>query len=97
MKKNPNQIEFLDIRRSQPRPAGGGQVINGYFVFNHTPQSPAHVAFTIGKTTKHIYNLLDEGEFPHRIDASASSAGRASYEIPRSDVIEFIEVRQGRY
>ncbi len=86
-----SQLEFADIRRGQPRPPGSGQVLGGLWVYSTPAQSAGQVAYTIGKTTEHVYHLIDEGAFPNVRDFATTKAARASYVIPRSDVLDYLE------
>lgn len=91
MKNAANQLEFVDQHRGMKRPSGGGQVIGGFFVFHAHAQRVDQVAFTIGCTDQHIYNRIQEGEFPNAVDISSDTARIPCYRIPREDVLEYIE------
>ena len=88
------QLEFIDVSRGKTRPAGNGEVIEGYFVYHLHSQRVDQVAYTLGCTTAHIYQLIQSGEFANATDISTDSAARACYRIPRDDVMEFIENRR---
>ncbi|QBG47840.1 DNA-binding protein [Verrucomicrobia bacterium S94] len=90
MKQNP-QLEFVDLRRDRARPAGGGQLVDGAFVFDAIVQRVDQVAYTIGCDPVHIYHLIQEGAFPNARDISSTSAKRAHYRIPRCDVIAYLD------
>lgn len=88
------QLEFLDFSSDRTRPPGGGQRINGFFIFNADAQRVDQVAYTISSTTRHVYHLIQTGEFPNAVDISSDAADRACYRVPRSDVIEFLNNRK---
>lgn len=88
------QLEFLDLKRGDRRPAGGGQIVNGFFVFNNHSQRADQVAYTLGCTSELIYKQIDEGEFPNATDISSDTAARACYRIPREDVLDYLSHRK---
>jgi hypothetical protein len=88
------QLEFLDFSRERVRPAGGGEVVDGFFVFHAQAQRADQVAYTINSTVEHVYHHLDEGAFPNAADISTDGASRPCWRIPRNDVIEFIKSRK---
>ena len=88
------QLEFLDIHRGQRRPAGGGEVIGGFFVYLANAQRVDQVAYTLCCTTEHIYHHIQQGEFPDAIDIGSTSARTATYRIPRCDVLDYLNLRK---
>lgn len=88
------QLEFMDISRDRVRPPGGGQVIDGSFIYNTLPQRVDQVAYTLGCTIGHVYHLIQEGHFPSAYDISSDGAARACYRIPRQDVLDFLANRK---
>jgi len=88
------QLEFIDFSRDRVRPAGGGQLISGFWVFDRISQEVVHVAYTLGCTREHIYHLIDEGAFENALPIETDSAGRQCWRIPRQSVIEFINSRK---
>jgi hypothetical protein len=89
-----SQIEFVDLRRHGRRPPGSGEVIDGFFVFNATPQTLAHVAYTLQCSVTTVMRHIEEGEFLGAIDISQDKSKRACYRVPREDVLEFIQNRR---
>lgn len=87
----PAQLEFCDVSRGKPRPAGSGGEYRGYFVFNQRNQTVAHAAYTIGCTDQHIRNQIVQGEFPNAMDISSTQSRKPEYRIPRADVIGYID------
>ena len=81
-------------QKTQERPAGSCQKIDGFCVYSKEAQRVDQVAHTLGCTTEHIYHLIQEGEFLNARDISRDSASRSCYRIPRSDVLEFLEIRK---
>jgi hypothetical protein len=85
-----NQLEFCDIQRDRTRPPGGGQVVDGLWVYNTHAQSLAQVAYTLGKTAEHVRHLIDQGAFPNVRDVSSDTAAKACYVITREDVLAYM-------
>jgi len=86
-----SQLEFVDICRGQKRPSSsGGMVIDGLWVFHDLAQSVAHVAYTLGKTNEHVRHLIDEGSFPNVYNFGSKNAAKASWVIPRNDVLDYL-------
>ena len=94
MRTPQSQLEFLDIRRAASRPAGGGEVVDGFFVFTSHSQRVDQVAYTLGCTPEHIYHQIEQGEFPNATDISSDTAARACYRIPRADVLAYLDCRK---
>ena len=88
------QLEFIDFSRDRVRPAGGGQVVDGFFVFSAQAQRCDQVAYTINSTVEHVYHHLDEGSFPNAADISTDGASRPCWRIPREDVLAFMRSRK---
>jgi len=88
------QLELPDIFRDTTRPAGSINLICGFRVYYVHSQRVDQVAYTLGCTVEHIYHHIQEGGFPNVVDISTDRAVRASYRIPRTDVIEFLETRK---
>jgi len=88
------QLEFLDIVRERKRPPGGGQVMDGFFVYRAEAQRVDQVAYTLQCAVGHVYHLIQQGELPNACDISCDTAKRAYYRIPRTDVIDFLECRK---
>jgi hypothetical protein len=86
-----SQLEFVDISRDRIRPPGSGQVIGGLWVYNTLAQSTDQVAYTIGKTNEHVRHLIEQGSFENARDMSSDTAARASWVIPRDDVLAYLE------
>jgi hypothetical protein len=94
MMSETGQLEFLDLSRDRVRPPGGGQVMDGFFVYHSLAQRADQVAYTINSTVEHIYHHLEEGAFPNAADISTDGASRPCWRIPREDVLEFIRCRK---
>jgi len=77
-----------------PRPAGSGQMVDGFFIYNMPTQRVDQVAYTISSTVQHVYHHIQEGAFPNAVDISVDGAARACYRIPRQDVVDFLESRK---
>jgi predicted DNA-binding transcriptional regulator AlpA len=88
------QLEFLDFYRERVRPPGGGQVMDGFFVYHAQAQRADQVAYTLNCKAEHIYHHIDEGAFPNAADISTDGAARACWRIPREDVLAFIKSRK---
>ena len=89
-----SQLEFIDISRARTRPPGGGQVINGFWVYNINAQSVGQVGYTLNTTSQHIIDQIEEGQFPNAINVGSDSARKRHYRISRQDVIDYINDRR---
>lgn len=89
-----NQLEMIDLRRDRARPAGGGRVVDGLFIYHALAQRVDQVAYTISSTAELLYKEIPEGIFPNAIDISSTKSKRPCYRIPREDVLDYIARRK---
>jgi hypothetical protein len=88
------QMEFIDISRDRTRPPGGGQRIDGFWVYHIDAQTVGQVGYTLNTTSQHIIDQIEEGHFPHAINVGSDSARKRHYRIPRQDVLDYIACRK---
>lgn len=89
-----DQLEMIDYQRGRTRPPGGGQVIDGYWVYVTVAQTVGQVAYTLNLTSKNIIEKIEQGEFPNAINVGCDTARKRCYRIPRTDVIDYINCRK---
>lgn len=89
-----DQLEFVDISRDRTRPPGGGQVLDGYWIYNAIAQTVGQVGYTLNTTSQHIIDLIEEGDFPNAINVGSEYAKRRHYRVPRADVLTYIHKRK---